>query len=100
MAWLDNPPSTSGGSKQPEPLLTQNSELKINIPPELKLKPLSEHLKYEFLTQPNALHVIIYTSLYHMLSIGWTIANIRGISPNVNMHKILLEEEYKPILKQ
>ena len=30
-------------------------------------------------------------------AIGWSIEDIRGISPTMCMHKIILEEEAKPI---
>ncbi|CAL8153410.1 unnamed protein product [Prunus armeniaca] len=55
------------------------------------------------------LHVIIASNLSaseedklirvlreHKTALGWTIANIRGISPTKCMHRILLEEESKP----
>ena len=32
----------------------------------------------------------------HKAAIGWTIANIKGISPTTCMHHILLEEGMKP----
>ena len=32
----------------------------------------------------------------HKTAIGWTIANIKGISPSTCMHRILLEEGAKP----
>ena len=32
----------------------------------------------------------------HKTAIGWTIADIKGISPSTCMHRILLEEEAKP----
>jgi len=31
--------------------------------------------------------------------IGWTIADIKGISLSVCMHKILMEESYKPSIQ-
>lgn len=36
----------------------------------------------------------------HHLYIGWTIADINGINPNVRMHKILLEEGSKSTVEQ
>jgi len=33
----------------------------------------------------------------HKKAIGWTVANIPGISPAICMHKILLEEGTKPV---
>jgi len=35
----------------------------------------------------------------HKITIGWTIADIKGISPSVCMHKILMEEDYKPSIQ-
>ena len=32
----------------------------------------------------------------HKKSFGWTIADIKGISPSICTHKILMEEERKP----
>jgi len=32
----------------------------------------------------------------HKTTIGWTLANIKGISPSMCMHHILLEENVKP----
>ena len=32
----------------------------------------------------------------HKMAIGWTIADIKGISPSTCMHRILLEEGSKP----
>ena len=31
--------------------------------------------------------------------LGWSIADIKGISPSIIMHKILMEESYKPLIK-
>ncbi|XP_038707240.1 uncharacterized protein LOC120002544 [Tripterygium wilfordii] len=31
----------------------------------------------------------------HKMALGWTIADIRGISPTMCMHRILMEEDYK-----
>ena len=32
-------------------------------------------------------------------AIGWTIADIKGISPSTCMHRILLEEDAKPLIQ-
>ena len=32
----------------------------------------------------------------HKKSLGWTITDIKGISPSICTHKILMEEECKP----
>ncbi|KAJ9535161.1 hypothetical protein OSB04_un001760 [Centaurea solstitialis] len=77
--------------------------------PELELKPLPDHLKYAYLGDKETLPVIISATLSpkeeselvevlkeHKRAIGWTIADIKGLSPSLCQHKILLEEEYKP----
>ena len=67
----------------------------IEEPPQLELKLLPNHLKYAFLGNSSELPVIISASLTleqeekllrvlreHKKAIGWTIADIRGISPS------------------
>ena len=78
-------------------------------PPKLELKPLPSHLKYAFLGVEETFPVIISSSLEsdqenklleilrtHKTAIGWTIANIKGISPLIFTHRIHLEEDVKP----
>ncbi|CAM8968604.1 unnamed protein product [Rhodiola kirilowii] len=77
--------------------------------PKIELKPLPGHLKYAFLVDNNTLPVIIKSGLeasqehslikvlrQHKLAIGWTLADLRGVSPAVCMHRILLEDGAKP----
>ena len=78
-------------------------------PPKLEFKPLPSHLKYAFLGVEETFPVIISSSLEseqenkllqilrtQKTAIGWTIANIKGISPLICTHKIHLEEDVKP----
>ena len=73
-------------------------------PPKLELKPLPSHLKYAFLGVEETFPVIISSSLEsdqgnklfeilrtHKTAIGWTIADIKGISPLICTHMIHLE---------
>ncbi|CAN6579414.1 unnamed protein product [Malus baccata var. baccata] len=75
----------------------------------LELKPLPNHLKYVFLGDEETLPVIVSSSLTaleeeklirvlkeHKTAIGWTLADIKGISPTTCMHRIFLEEGAKP----
>ncbi|XP_075479346.1 uncharacterized protein LOC142520228 [Primulina tabacum] len=75
----------------------------------LELKPLPPHFKYLFLKEEEKLPVIVSSSLTgdeedkllrvmkdHICSIGWSIADIKGISPSMFMHKILMEKEHSP----
>ncbi|CAA0831960.1 Uncharacterized mitochondrial protein AtMg00860, partial [Striga hermonthica] len=77
--------------------------------PELEMKSLPSHLKYVYLGDDRTLPVIVSSKLKpdqeaalidvlrnYKRAIGWTIADLRGISPSVCMHRILLEEDAKP----
>ncbi|CAN6580886.1 unnamed protein product [Malus baccata var. baccata] len=96
------------------PLSTSSSVSTKMLPsvdqaPTLELKPLPDHLKYVFLGDDEKLPVIVSSSLTtheeeklvrvlreHKTAIGWTLADIKGISPITCMHRILLEEGTKP----
>ncbi|XP_073317235.1 uncharacterized protein [Primulina huaijiensis] len=82
----------------------------IEEPPTLQLKPLPPYLKYVYLGENNNIHVIISTSLTdamegkllqvfkeHKRAFAWRVADIKGISPSICMHKILMEEKYSPL---
>ncbi|PIN10813.1 DNA-directed DNA polymerase [Handroanthus impetiginosus] len=84
-------------------------KLSIEEPPTLELKPLPSHLCYAYLGKSDTLPVIILSSLSdlqvekllkvlrnHKNAIGWTITDIKGISPSFCMHKILLEDDQTP----
>ncbi|XP_071924778.1 uncharacterized protein [Coffea arabica] len=88
---------------------SQPSEIE---PPRLELKPLPTHLRYEFLGENSTLPVIVSADLddeqctkllrvlrKHKKAMGWTIADIKGISPSICMHRILLEDNYKPVVE-
>ena len=71
----------------------------------LTLKELLGHLKYAFLGPEKAKHVIILAALTefeelklveiirkYKEAIAWSLEYLKGISPSICMHKILLEE--------
>ncbi|KAL5554884.1 hypothetical protein UlMin_037120 [Ulmus minor] len=81
-------------------------------PPKLELKPLPSHLRYAYLGDSKSFPVIINNSLNdieeekllrvlrnHKSAIGWTMADIKGISNSLCMHKILMNESYKPTIQ-
>jgi hypothetical protein len=87
----------------------KEEEAAVPEPPKKELKPLPDNLKYKFLGPADTLPVIIASDLHvsqeeklldilreHKEAIGWTIEDIKGISPSVVMHKIHLEEDTKP----
>ena len=72
------------------------------------MKPLPNTLKYKYLNPSESLPVIISSDLddsqeeellnvlrEHKEAIGWSIGDIKGISPAVVMHKIHLDENAK-----
>ncbi|KAL0311497.1 UNVERIFIED_CONTAM: hypothetical protein Sangu_2444400, partial [Sesamum angustifolium] len=90
------------------PVLLQILEEDITAPA-LDLKELPKHLKYAYLGENNTLPVIISSKLNPLeeeklirvlrefkKAIGWTIADIKGLSPSICMHRILLKEGTKP----
>ncbi|XP_015940374.1 uncharacterized protein LOC107465903 [Arachis duranensis] len=81
--------------------------------PKLELKALLSSLKYAYLGDNSTYPVIINSSLskeqeekliqvlkQHKDAIGWTLTDLKGISPSMCMHKILLEEDAKPSRQQ
>ncbi|XP_027182044.1 uncharacterized protein LOC113780442 [Coffea eugenioides] len=80
------------------------------LAPRLEFNPLPKHLKYAFLGEKETFSVIVNATLdeeqlgkllrvlrKHLKAIGWTISNIKGISPTICMHQILLEENAKSV---
>ncbi|XP_022843250.1 uncharacterized protein LOC111366787 [Olea europaea var. sylvestris] len=80
----------------------------IQQAPALEFKQSSTHIRYAYLGKKNSFLVIISNNLTeseedqllrvlreHKTTIEWMISNIKGISPSLCMHKILMEEDYK-----
>lgn len=76
-----------------------------------ELKELPKHLKYVFLGENPLQHVIIRSLLSkveeekllrvhktHRGALGWSVDDLKGISPTYCMHKIKLEEEFMPVV--
>ncbi|KAM2932482.1 hypothetical protein FF1_040547 [Malus domestica] len=87
------------------PISTNKLLPSVIQPPSLELKQLPSHLKYVFLGEQETLPVIISSSLTaqendklvrvlreYRTAIGWTLADMKGISPTTCIHRILLEE--------
>ncbi|GJZ69297.1 hypothetical protein Tco_0632847 [Tanacetum coccineum] len=83
----------------------------IEEPPELELKDLPSHLEYAYLEENDKLPVIIAKGLKddekdallkvlksHKRAIAWKITDIKGIDPRFCTHKILMEDDYKPMV--
>ncbi|RDX68938.1 Retrovirus-related Pol polyprotein from transposon 17.6, partial [Mucuna pruriens] len=96
---------------QPNPKVSiENSSSPL---PPMELKPLPSHLKYAYLDAEQQLPVIIASNLrrqqedkllsvlrQHKKAIGWKLSDLLGINPSICMHRMLMEEESKPIRQQ
>ncbi|XP_012835563.1 PREDICTED: uncharacterized protein LOC105956264 [Erythranthe guttata] len=116
LCWLDSAKPLSRPrfeSLETEIPLSVTFKPSVIEPPKLELKVLPSHLKYMYLGAHETLPVIISSSLTglqekrllevlreHKLALGWTIADIKGISPTFCMHKIILEESHKSSVEQ
>nr|GEW58238.1 DNA-directed DNA polymerase [Tanacetum cinerariifolium] len=89
-----------------------NAKSSIEEPLELELKDLPSHLEYAYLEGVDKLPVIIAKDLKddekeallkvlksHKPAIDWKITDIKGIDPRFCIHKILMEEDYKPAVQ-
>ncbi|KAM1376183.1 hypothetical protein ACFX2F_037951 [Malus domestica] len=111
VAALESLPKHHGKPSNPIPIPVSTNTLLPSViqAPVLELKPLPDHLKYAFLGEEETLPIIVSSSLTaleeeklirvlkeHKTAIGWTLADIKGISPTTCMHRIFLEDEAKP----
>ncbi|KAK1406558.1 hypothetical protein QVD17_41984 [Tagetes erecta] len=84
----------------------------VESPPSLELKDLPSHLEYAFLDEAERLPVIIASALTeeeknkllevlraHKQAIAWKILDIKGINPSFCTHRILMEDEFKPVVQ-
>nr|GEY29068.1 reverse transcriptase domain-containing protein [Tanacetum cinerariifolium] len=102
----------SSVDEPPEAYEAQTVKSSVEEPPEVKLKDLPHHLEYAFLEGDNKLPVIIAKELRseekailikvlksHKRAIAWKLSDIQGINPEFCTHKILMEEDYKPVVQ-
>ena len=100
------------------PILKHNLPIEIlgdSPPPKgdpvFELKPLPDTLKYAYLDEKKIYNVIISANLSekeeekllktlkkHRAAIGYTLDDLKGISPTLCQHKINLEEDAKPVI--
>ncbi|CAN6712702.1 unnamed protein product [Malus baccata var. baccata] len=108
VAALESSPKLDGKytTRESIPISTNKLLPSIIQAPILELKPLPSHLKYIFLGENETLPAIISSSLTEekllrvlkefKSALGWTLADIKGISPTTCVHHIFLEEGAKP----
>nr|GEV90979.1 reverse transcriptase domain-containing protein [Tanacetum cinerariifolium] len=98
-----------GKSKQVDDTM---KKLLIDEPLDLELKELPSHLEYVFLERIDKLPVIISKELKdeekstlikvlksHEWAIAWKIFDIKGIDPRFCTHKILMDDDFKPMVQ-
>nr|GEY83500.1 reverse transcriptase domain-containing protein [Tanacetum cinerariifolium] len=84
----------------------------IDEPPKVELKDLPPHLEYAFLEGDDKFLVIIAKDLsveektalitvlkLHKRAIAWKLSDIKGIDPEFYTHKILMKEDFKPVVQ-
>nr|GEW98889.1 reverse transcriptase domain-containing protein [Tanacetum cinerariifolium] len=84
----------------------------IDEPPEVEPKDLPHHIEYAFLEGDDKLPIIIakYFSVEEKIAlitvlksrkraIAWKLSNIKGIDPEFCTHKILMEEDFEPMVQ-
>ena len=77
-----------------------------------ELKPLPSTLKYAFLDSQHVKPVIISSQLNeeqekrlldilrrNEQAVGWTLEDLRGLDPSLCTHRILLEDESRPVME-
>ncbi|GKE32803.1 reverse transcriptase domain-containing protein [Tanacetum coccineum] len=94
-------------------LINETEKIKSSIddPSDLELKDLPPHIEYAYLEGTSKLPVIIAKDLKmeekeqlimvlksHKRAIAWKISDIRGIDPNFCTHKILMKDDFKPVV--
>ncbi|GJU05458.1 reverse transcriptase domain-containing protein [Tanacetum coccineum] len=95
-----------------EELKVVEAKSSFDEPPEVELKDLPPHLEYAFLEGDDKLPVIIAKDLKdeekaalikvlksHKRAIAWKLSDIKGVDPEFCTHKILMEEDYEPIVQ-
>lgn len=99
-----------------EALVVRDKEVEmvftLSEAPQVELKPLPANLRYAFLGSNDTYPVVVSAllsddeleKLLHVLrqyksAIGWSIEDIKGISPALCMHRIALEDDHKPVIE-
>nr|GEX76943.1 reverse transcriptase domain-containing protein [Tanacetum cinerariifolium] len=111
------PPPTQGNylpkvRKELKIYEAKSDKSSIDEPPEVELEDLPPHLEYAFLEGDDKFPVIIakYLSVEektalitviksHKRAIAWKLSDIKGIDPEFFTHKILIEEDFEPVVQ-
>nr|GEV65998.1 reverse transcriptase domain-containing protein [Tanacetum cinerariifolium] len=90
----------------------KNDKSSVDEPPKVELKDLPPHLECKFLEGDDKLPFIIAKDLSvkekaalikvlksHKQAIAWKLSDIKGINPEFYTHKILMEDNFKPVVQ-
>nr|GFA52109.1 reverse transcriptase domain-containing protein [Tanacetum cinerariifolium] len=90
----------------------KNEKSFFDEPPMVELKDLPPHLEYAFLEGDDKLPVIIAKDLKdeektalikvlksHKKALAWQLSDIKSINPEFCTHKILMEDDFKPVIQ-
>ncbi|GJV02334.1 reverse transcriptase domain-containing protein [Tanacetum coccineum] len=110
--FLNNDPSSPLLPKEIKAVELKNEKSSVNEPLELELKDLPSHFEYVFLEGTDKLPVIIAKNLKneekerlikvlksHKQAIAWKLSDIKGIDRQFCTHKILIEDDFKPVVQ-
>nr|GEV79678.1 reverse transcriptase domain-containing protein [Tanacetum cinerariifolium] len=108
----DDPSSPPLSPQELKVFELKNEKSSIDEPPVVKIKDLPPHLKYAFLGGDDKLPVIIAKDLKdeektalikvlksHKQALAWQHFDIKGIDPKFYTHKILMEDDFKPVVQ-
>nr|GEU72142.1 DNA-directed DNA polymerase [Tanacetum cinerariifolium] len=108
----DDPSSPSLPSQELKVFEPKNKKYSIDEPPVVKLKDLPPHLEYAFLEGDDKLPIIIAKDLKdeektalikvlksHKQALAWKLSDIKGINSKFCTHKILMEDDFKPVVQ-
>nr|GEW16897.1 reverse transcriptase domain-containing protein [Tanacetum cinerariifolium] len=89
-----------------------NEKSSIDEPPVVELTDLPPHLEYAFLEGDDKLPIIIDKDLKykektaltkvlksHKQALAWQLSDIKGINPEFCSHKILMKDDFKPVVQ-
>nr|GEU62135.1 reverse transcriptase domain-containing protein [Tanacetum cinerariifolium] len=90
----------------------KSDKFSIDEPPEVELKDLPPYLEYTLLEGDDKFAAIIMKDLSmeektalitvlksHKRAIAWKLSDIKGIDPEFCTHKILMEEDFEPVVQ-
>nr|GEU72729.1 DNA-directed DNA polymerase [Tanacetum cinerariifolium] len=108
----DDPSSPSLPLQELKVVEPTNEKYSIDEPPIVELKELPPHLEYAFLEGDDKLAVVIAKDLKdeekttlikvlksHKQALAWQLSDIKGINPKFCIHKILMEDDFKPAVQ-